>query len=296
MKQTMDGQVVIVTGANSGIGFETSKALAQMGATVIMACRSETRGQAARQRIIEDTGSSKVDLMLVDLSVQQQIKQFSETFRRKYDRLDVLVNNAGAVFNQRYASEDGLEMTFALNHMGYFVLTNLLLDMLKASAPARIVNVASEAHRFGGINFNDLQSKKTYNGFGVYGESKLMNLMFTYELSRRLQATGVTVNALHPGAVASSFGSGGSSLFSVLFTIAKPFLLTPKQGAQTVIYLASDPEVEETSGKYFEKKQVKRSSNESYDMEKQQRLWQASEDLMHVTNSLQSGTAVTDSS
>ena len=190
----------MVTGANSGLGKATALALAKMGSRVIMVCRDQYRGEVAQVEIKAASANERVDLHLADLSSQNSIRQLVRRVKERYDRLDVLVNNAGAMYMRRQLSADGLELTFALNHLGYFLLTNLLLDMLKASAPSRIVNVSSTAHRSAQIDFDDLQREKTY-GYSVYGESKLMNILFTYELARRLDGTGVTVNVLHPGFV-----------------------------------------------------------------------------------------------
>ncbi len=267
----------MVTGATSGIGEVTAGALAQMGATVIVVGRDPVRGAAALERIRSASGSTAVELMLADLSSLQGICQLAEQFKHKYQRLQVLVNNAGALFTARQQSADGIEMTFALNHLNYFLLTSLLLDTLKASAPARIVNVGASAHQFARrLDFDDLQGQRKYSGWGAYGQSKLCNLLFTYELARRLDGKGVTVNALHPGIVATNFGMSGEGLmplFNRLISIAK---LRPEQGAQTILYLATSAEVEGVSGKYFVNQKAIRSSKASYDQSAAGRLWDVS--------------------
>ena len=275
----MHNKTIIVTGANAGIGRITALELAKMGARVVMVCRDKERGAAAQQAIIAQTGNRQVDLLLADLSSQQAIRQLVKTIQQKYNRLDVLVNNAGAMFASWRVSVDGLEMTFALNHMNYFLLTTLLLDMLKASAPSRIVNVSSDAHQGAQLNFADLQNEKRFMGFRVYGQSKLANIYFTYELARRLEGTGVTVNALHPGFVATNFAKNNGWLYRVGMFLMRPFAMNDQQGAATQIYLASSPEVEGITGKYFARKKAVASSNVSYDIAAAQKLWQASEEL-----------------
>ena len=280
---SMAGKVCLVTGANTGLGKITARELAKMGATVIMVARSEARGKAALADVQQASGSSQVHLMLADLSSQDSTRQLAEQFKAQYNRLDVLVNNAGAIFNNRQLSVDGYEMTFALNHLGYFLLTNLLLDRLKASAPARIVNVASGVHTGGSLNFADLMLEKKYRSFAAYSQSKLANVLFTYELARRLEGSGVTANTLHPGGVGTQFGAG-EGMLGWVFKLLRPFLLTPEQGAETQIYLASSPEVAGVTGKYFDKKKPVQSSNLSYDTAVAQTLWQISEELTGLSN------------
>jgi len=273
--------IIMITGANAGIGKIAALELARQGATIVMVCRSRERGEAAQREIKQASGNNQVDLLIADLSVQADIHQLASEFKQKYERLDVLVNNAGAIFDQRQETADGLELTFALNHMGYFLLTNLLLDVLKASAPARIINVSSDAHRRGSINFDDLQHEKSYSGFPVYSESKLANVLFTYELARRLEGSGVTANALHPGFVNTNFGSTMSSIPAFFIgIISRLFAMSPEQGAETIIHLASSPEVEGITGKYFVEKKATRSASESYDEVVAKRLWLVSEELI----------------
>ena len=278
---SLTGKICLVTGANAGLGKVTARELAKMGATVVMVARSKERGEAALADVRQASGSSQVHLMLADLSSLASTRKLAEQFKEAYGRLDILVNNAGAIFKERQLSVDGYEMTFALNHLSYFLLTHLLLDLLKASAPARIVNVSSGAHMGGSINFDDLMAAKKYRSFAAYSQSKLANVLFTYELARRLAGSGVTANALHPGGVATGFGSG-EGVMGWVFKLLRPFLLTAEQGAQTQIYLASSPEVEEITGQYFDKKKAVQSSKESYDTAVAQRLWQVSQQLTSV--------------
>jgi len=278
----MEGKVCLVTGANSGIGKETALGLAKMGATVVMVCRDKQRGEAARIEIRRESGNDSVDLMLADLSSQAQIRKLAKEFKDRYQRLDVLINNAGIGLAKRKENTDGIEMTFAVNHLACFLLTNLLLERLKASAPSRVVNVSSFAHSWiNKINFEDLQGKQKFPPMQIYAQSKLAILMFSYELARRLAGTGVTVNAVNPGMVKTNLGHEVTGpLITVRRLIFSNFLaITPEEGAQTSIYLASSPEVEGVTGKYFSKQRPKRSSKASYDRETWQRLWKVSEEL-----------------
>ena len=276
----MRDRVCMVTGATSGIGFVTAQALARQGTTVIVVARHPERGAATVSRIRQETGNPAVELLVADLSAQAQVRQLAREFQNRFSRLDVLVNNAGALFTRRQLSHDGIEMTFALNHLGYFLLTNLLLDTLKASAPARIVSVSSDAHRGAQINFADVHGQHRYSGWRAYAQSKLANILFTYELARRLQGTGVTANAMHPGFVATNFGSNNRGFMGLIVRVAKVVALSPEQGAQTIIYLASSPEVEGMTGKYFVKKKAVQSSRASYDVAAAQRLWQVSAEMI----------------
>ncbi|MFZ4816813.1 MAG: SDR family oxidoreductase [Phototrophicaceae bacterium] len=281
---TMQGKTCLITGANSGIGYETALALAKMGAQIVMVCRNRTKAEAAQSKIKNQSGNPLVDVLIADLSVQQSIRDMAATFKSKYDRLDVLVNNAGVAVGKRELSADGYEMTFAVNHLAYFLLTNLLLDMLKASAPSRIVNVASEYQRFGTLDFDDLMLEKKFGVTQAYAQSKRANIIFTYELSKRLTGTGVTVNCLHPGVVRTNFGSQTGGLFGMVWSkLARPFEMSPEQGAQTIIYLASSPEVDGITGRYYAKKKPLKSSPQTYDSTVQVRLWQVSEQLTKLT-------------
>ena len=266
----MAGKVCIVTGANSGIGKVTAQALADRGASVVMVCRDRARGEAALNEIISGSKNDSVELMLCDLSSQKSIRELAGRFKRTHDRIDVLVNNAGVYLRNRSLTEDGIETTFAVNHIAYFLLTDLLLDQIKRSAPARIVNVSSGAHMRGKLDFENLQGEKGYGGVRAYMNSKLANVLFTYELARRLEATKVTANCLHPGAVATGIFR---ALPRPIEALIKMFTLSPEKGAETSIYLASSPQVEGVTGKYFIKKAETRSSPESYNKDVARRLW-----------------------
>ena len=270
----------MITGASTGIGKVTAVALAERGFELTLVCRDPQKAEAAVAEILAKTPGAKVEVMLADLSSQESIRKLAADFKSRHARLDVLVNNAGAILMERRTTVDGIEATFATNHLGYFLLTNLLLELLQASAPARIVNVSSAGHKGGKLDFDDLNHDKGYAGIRVYCDSKLANLYFTYELARRLEGTGVTVNSLHPGVVASNFGQGdGSRWFRVLMKLGKPFLRSVDKGARTSIYLASSPEVEGVSGKYFIDCKPRQSSRRSQDPEIARQLWQVSEKL-----------------
>jgi len=275
----MQNKICLITGTTSGIGQATAMALAKMGATVIVVGRNKERCQNTVAKIKRETGNSKVDYLLADLSVQSQIRQLVTDFKSRYDHLDVLVNNAGAINFFRRVSVDSIEMTFALNHLAYFLLTNLLLDMLKASAPARIVNVASNSHLGQHLDFDNLELKHGYNPMRAYGRSKLCNLYFTYELARRLEGTGVTVNAMHPGFVATNMGANNGWLVKLFLPLIHRKSLTPEQGASTVVYLASSPDVEGVTGKYFVRERGVMSDPVSYDESAAMRLWEVSEEM-----------------
>jgi retinol dehydrogenase-12 len=281
----MRDKVVLVTGATAGIGQATALELARLGAMVVLVGRDPQRCLAAQEAIRQATGDAVVDYLVADLSVMSQVRQLAEEFKRRYARLDVLVNNAGAIFFNRLITPEGLEMTFALNHLNYFLLTDLLLDMLKASAPARIVNVASDAHRGARLDFSDLQSEHGYQGFPVYGRSKLMNVLFTYALARRLQGVPVTANALHPGFVATRFGMNNGGIVRLGMRVAYLGALSPEEGARTSVYLASSPEVEGVSGKYFTKCRAVQSDPVSYNEADAERLWELSEGLVAARKS-----------
>ncbi len=280
----MQGKICLVTGANSGIGKATTLALAEMGATIVMVCRNRAKGEAAQQEIKAKSGNDAVDLLIADLSSQASISQLADTFKQRYQHLHVLINNAGVFMLQRRETVDGLEMSFAVNHLAPFLLTNLLLDVLKASAPARIINVSSDAHFGGAINFDDLQSSKNYGiGGRVYAQSKLADVLFTYELARRLQGTGVTANCLHPGFVKTNIAQADVSpplrvVAQLIFIVS----ITPEEGAKTSVYLASAPEVEGITGKYFAKSIPVRSKEISYDESLQKRMWDVSTALVKL--------------
>jgi retinol dehydrogenase-14 len=278
----MEGKVCLITGATSGIGKATAVGLADMGASVVIVGRDRGRGEAAVAEIKEISPNASVDLMLADVSSQGQIRRLADEFKEAYPRLDVLVNNAGIFRSKRLTSADGIGMTFAVNHLAYFLLTNLLIDVLKASAPSRIVNVSSGAQSNGTIDLDDLHGEKGYKGTKAYSQSKLANVLFTYELARRLEGTGVSANCLHPGAVRTNFGSGSSGLFGFMVRALRPLMISPEKGAETPIYLASSPEVEGVSGRYFIKKAEARSSDVSYDERLARRLWEVSAELTNL--------------
>lgn len=274
------GKVCLVTGATGGIGLITAQTLAARGAEVVLVSRSADKCASVAAQIKAQTGNDKVSFIAGDLSSTAQVRSVAERFLAGHDRLDVLVNNAGAVFTTRQESADGYEMTLALNHLNYFHLTQLLLDCLLASAPARVVNVSSEAHKMAAMDFDDLMAERKYSAFTVYGRSKLANVLFTYELARRLEGSGVTANALHPGFVASNFGRSNGGVWNMLMPVVQLFAISPERGAETSLHLAASPAVEGVTGQYFDKKQPVRSSPASYDTAAQRRLWEVSEELV----------------
>jgi retinol dehydrogenase 14 len=274
----MGGKTVLITGGTSGIGKATAAALAAMGARVVVTGRNEERGESAVEEIRRDTGG-EVSLMLADLAVQADVRRLAEEFQERHDRLDVLVNNAGVVQSERTETPDGIETTLTVNHLAPFLLTNLLLDLLKRSAPSRIITVASEAERWAKMDLDDLQSRRKYRGMQVYGMTKLANIMFTFELAERLRGTGVAANCVHPGAVNTSFGTNNRGIMTLLFRAFKPFMRSPEQGGDTVIYLASSPDVEEMTGKYLSDRKLITASDMAYDKDLRERLWEISEEL-----------------
>ena len=277
----MGGKVVLITGGTSGIGRAAAAALAAMGAEVVVTGRDRERGEAAVEEIRRDSGNERVSLVLADLSVQAEVRGLAEEFRERHDRLDVLVNNAGLVQSRRVETPDGLELTLAVNHLAPFLLTDLLLDLLKKSAPSRVITVSSEARRRASIDFDDLQSERRYRGFPVYGMTKMANILFTYELAERLEGTGVVANCLHPGAVSTNFAQNNRGPIALLFRLFKPFMRSPEQGADTLVYLASSPEAGELNGKYLtDRKEV--SPAEPRDETSQKRLWEVSEELTYL--------------
>jgi len=275
----MQGKVVLVTGATGGIGKVAATELARLGAEVTIVGRDPARTAAAVTEIQAKSANPNVGSLLGDLSKLSEVRRVAAEFKAGHARLHVLLNNAGALFHERLTTADGLEMTFALNHLAYFLLTAELLDLLKASAPARIVNVSSDAHLGAKIDFDDLQGEKRYTRWRAYGQSKLANILFTRELARRLAGTGVTANCLHPGVVATGFGSGKGVMAS-LIKLGAPLMLSPEQGADTAIWLASSPEAEGQTGKYFSKRKERRTSKAAKDDAVAQRLWRESEKLV----------------
>jgi NAD(P)-dependent dehydrogenase (short-subunit alcohol dehydrogenase family) len=284
---TMDGKTVLITGGNSGIGKETAVGLAKLGANVVFTSRDEAKGAAAAADIGARAGRD-VAWMTLDLASMASIRRFAAEFLERYPRLDVLVNNAGLMQQHRSETQDGFETSFGVNHLGHFLLTELLLDRVKASAPSRIVVVASDAHRQArsGLNFDDLQSKR-YGAFDAYGKSKLANILFARELAKRLEGTGVTVNSLHPGTIATGFGRDGDTtgIFAFGFDLVRPFFKKADKGAETSIYLASSPEVEGVTGKYFSDCSEKQPTAAAQDDAAAKRLWEISESLLATVQS-----------
>ncbi len=280
MTASMQNKTVLVTGATSGIGLVTARELARKGAHVTIVSRSAEKCARVAEEIKNTTGNAYIEYIVADLSSKEDVHRAAYEFKKRHPRLDVLVNNAGGVFMARQVSKDGIEMTFALNHLSYFLLTQLLLDVLKASAPARVVNVSSDAHRGAKVRFDDIQFEKSYSGFAAYSQSKLCNILFTYELARRLEGTGVTVNALHPGFVASEFGKNNGFLMRLVLRILSPVARSTNDGASTSIYLASSREVEGLSGKYFVDARETRSDPASYDKAAAEKLWNLSLEMI----------------
>jgi len=278
MAQTMNERTCLVTGASGGIGRATARQIAGQGATVVLVGRDETRTRRAVDEIREQTGNTRVDFLLADLSRPEDIRRLAATFLERYPRLHVLVNNVGGVFINGQVSPDGVEMTLALNHLGYYLLTHLLVDRLKASAPARIVNVSSFAHY--GIRLDT--ERLRFAGWRGYKRSKLANVLFTYELARRLEGSGVTANALSPGFVASNFGRNNRGLLPAMKSLMDLVALSCEQGARTSTYLALSPEVEGVTGQYFARCRPRRSSAASYDRETAARLWEVSAQMTGV--------------
>jgi len=282
----MTGKTVLITGATGGIGRATAEGLAGLGSRVAITGRDLARTKAAAAEIAAATGNPLIDAYAGDLSSQADVRRLADEVMQAYPRLDVLVNNVGGFWARRHPTADGLEHTFALNHLAPFLLTNLLLDRLIASAPARVVTLSSGAQSMGRIDFDDLQGERGYSGQKAYNQSKLANVMFTYELARRLDGTGVTATVLHPGLVRTAFGAEDPSPFwKVFIPLTRPLMKTPDQGAQTPIYLASSPEVEGVSGKYFANRKLKTSNKAAYDTAAATRLWQVSAELVGLATS-----------
>jgi len=282
-KNNMNGKICLVTGATNGIGKAAAQALALMGATVVIVGRDAQKTSRVTEEIKLTSGNQNVDLLLADLSSQQEVRRLAEEFKRKHSRLHVLLNNAGGTFATRQISVDGIEMTFAFNHLAYFLLTNMLLETMKASAPARIINVSSDAHSGGKIDFDNLQGEQTYSSFGPYGNSKLANILFTTELARRLEGTGVTVNALHPGLTSTGFGKNNPGFFMKIMGVVIPLIArSPEKGAETSIYLASSTDVQGITGKYFVDCKVTQPALQAADSTVARQLWDISAEMVHL--------------
>jgi retinol dehydrogenase-14 len=278
---SMAGKTVLVTGGTGGIGKATAVGLARSGARVGIVGRDAARATAAAEDIRARSGNPAVDVFAADMSAQAEVRRLAAEVLDAYPRLDVLVNNVGGFWQHRHVTADGLERTFAVNHLAPFLLTNLLLERLTASAPARIITVSSGAQSLGRIDFDDLQGERDYSGQRAYNQSKLANVMFTYELARRLDGTGVTANVLHPGVTRTGFAAEDSPRWmAVMGPVGRPFMKSPARGAITPIYLASSPEVEGVTGRYFVNRKPKRSSAASYDAAAAVHLWQVSADLV----------------
>ena len=280
----MTGRTVLVTGGTGGIGGATAAGLAGLGARVGIVGRDQRRAQATAERIRAAGG--EVDVFTTDVSSQREVRRLADEALAAYPRLDVLVNNVGGYWATRHVTEDGLERTFAVNHLAPFLLTHLLLDRLRTSAPARIVTVSSGAQAMGRLDFDDLQGERGYSGQRAYNQSKLANVVFTYELARRLEGSGVTATVLHPGVVRTAFGQEDSrGWMRLMLPVVRPFMKSPERGAETSIYLASSPEVEGVSGQYFVNSRPKTSSRASYDTAAAARLWEVSADLVGTGSS-----------
>jgi retinol dehydrogenase 14 len=292
---SLKGKVCLVTGATGGIGLAAARGVAREGATVVLVGRDSRKGVAAAAAISEETGNPAVECLQADLSSQAEVRRLAHDFRERHDRLHVLVNNVGVARSRRVETVDGIEMTFALNQLTPFLLTHLLLDLLEASAPARIINVSSGLHARARLDLGDLQRARHYRGNPAYAQSKLANVMFTYELARRLRGTGVTVNAMNPGLVSTRFGmdSGAGMRLAKTFANARGGK-SAEAGADTIVWLASSPDVEGVSGRYFEKRREVRSSDGSYEKAPAIRLWKACADLTGVQRSRGAGRRTTE--
>ncbi len=275
----MKGKTIVATGTTSGIGEAAVLELAGMGARIVIVARDEARAQATMRKLEAKAPGLNHRMHLADLSCLAETRKVGAAIAASETRIDVLINNAGALFSERRVTPEGLELTFALNHMAYFVLTEALRDKLVASAPARIVSTSSTAHQGASLDFDDLQSARGYGGLKVYGRSKLANILFTRELARRLAGTGVTANCLHPGVVATRFGDSSGGWVGRLIPLLRPFFLSPEKGADTLVYLATSPEAEKTTGEYFVKRKVTEPSAAARDDVAATRLWAASEKL-----------------
>ncbi|MGI8952246.1 MAG: SDR family oxidoreductase [Chitinophagaceae bacterium] len=277
----MKNKIVLITGATSGIGKATAEALAKQGATIVFLARNKSKADSVIEEIKSKTGNQNISFIEMDLGSLVSVKKAADEFKSKFKKLDVLINNAGGTFDKRQLSKDGFEWTFQVNYLSHFLLTNLLLDEIRSAGKARIINVSSGAQTMGKIGFDNLQGEKKYKGLSIYCNSKLMNIMFTYSLAERLKGTGVTVNTLHPGVVKTDFGKGTTDGFIGFMVKYMRFMMIPvEKGAATSIYLASSPEVENVTGKYFSKKKTIASNKQSYDVAIRKQLWEVSEEMV----------------
>ena len=280
----MAEKVCLVTGGNSGIGKSVALGLAKMGATVVVVSRNKEKGETAVTDTVEKSGNKNLELIQADMSSQNSIRQLVNEFRARHEKLHLLINNAGVYLTKRSETEDGLESTFAVNHLGPFLLTSLLVDILKASAPSRIVNVTSDAHKGARVNFDDLQGERKFSGWQAYGQSKLAMILYTHGLAKKLEGTGVTVNSAHPGVVRTNFAKNNGGLVMRGFRFLGMFFISPESAAKRILYVATSPDLEGVTGKYFTKMHEVKSSQESYDDDSARRLWQISEQLTHLSS------------
>ncbi|MBK9389049.1 MAG: SDR family oxidoreductase [Bacteroidetes bacterium] len=277
-------KTVLITGGNSGIGKATVAGLAQKGWQVVFTARSLEKAESVKKEIIESSGNEKVDYIIVDLTSLKQVKDAAETFKKRYDKLDVLVNNAGVCLPERRITGDGMEESFQINHLSHFILTNLLVEELKKSDNPRIINLSSAAHKAGKLDIENLHGEKNYSSFRIYADTKLYNILFTLELAERLKDTGITVNALHPGVVGTNFAHEFGGIFNFLYRIGKPFMITPEKGAITSIYLADSDAVQNISAKYFVRCKQVDLSNPHINNENRRKLWEKSLELSSMIN------------
>ncbi|HEV2120423.1 MAG TPA: SDR family oxidoreductase [Candidatus Bathyarchaeia archaeon] len=279
----MAGKICLVTGGNSGIGRATALGLARMGATVVIVSRNKEKGETAVADIIAKSGNRNVEMIQADMSSQDSIHNLADEFKARHEKLDLLINNAGVYLTKRTTTIDGLESTFAVNYLGPFLLTDLLLGVLKASAPSRIVNVTSDAHNGANIHFDDLQGEKRFSGWQTYGQLKLAMILFTHELAKKLEGTGVTVNSAHPGVVRTNFAKNNGGLVMLGFRFLGIFFISPETSAKRILYVATSPALDGVTGKYFTKMHEAKSSQESYDDDSAKRLWLVSEQLAKLS-------------
>ncbi len=271
----------LLTGATRGIGRAAAPHIAKTGLAMVLVGRDEERGAATVKEVIERSGNENVSFLRADLSSVAEVRNLAQEFRARHDRLDLLLNNAGAIFRKREVTAEGFEKTFALDHLAYFTLTVELLDLLKTSAPARVVNVSSSVYRLGSMHFEDIHLERRYSAWRAYYQAKLANILFTNELARRLEGTGVTANSMHPGLVASGFGRNDGGFIAMLFTLLRPFARNPEKGAETLVHLATSPDVEGVTGAYFRNSRPARISKKASCEESARRLWELSKEMVH---------------
>ncbi|XP_076577542.1 retinol dehydrogenase 12, like isoform X2 [Chaetodon auriga] len=281
--ERLEGKTVVITGANTGIGKETAIDLAKRGAKVIMACRDMDRAQAAMKEVVESSGSQQVTCMRLDLADSKSIREFAEAINKGEPQLNILINNAGVMVCPYGKTADGFEMQIGVNHLGHFLLTHLLIDLIKRSAPARIITVSSMAHSFGSINLEDINSEKSYNKSGAYSQSKLANVLFNRLLAKKLEGTGVTTYSLHPGVIQTDLWRHLSGPQRFVMKMVSPFTKSPVQGAQTTIYCAVEPSLEKESGGYYSDCAPASCSAAAKDDDMAQKLWELSCQLLSIT-------------